>query len=229
MLLDPASASPRPTTLNKDGKPRKAHTLRDLPHEPLAESRGGMLCNHCNQFLSKKSFPSDRGGRRGVGSYCRICTRVYRQHRAAHIQDRQKKRYEWKHEEIKKQAIEWRKANPAIILLAGARARSRTLGVPFNLTLEDINIPECCPVFGFPLQRNITGKRANCSNFNSPNLDRIVPKLGYVRGNVQVISKKANLMKWSRSPKEWEAFARWILAIAETNDRHTSAKRRKRA
>lgn len=76
--------------------------------------------------------------------------------------------------------------------LRNIKQRAEKLGVPFNLTVEDIQPPETCPVFGFPLIRNIGGKLAAP---NSPSVDRIVPELGYVKGNIQIISYKANVMK----------------------------------
>jgi len=76
-------------------------------------------------------------------------------------------------------------------MLLRARARATKKGIPFDITLEDIHIPELCPVFNKPLK---TVKNPACRDF-SPSLDRINPKLGYVKGNVIVVSLKANVMK----------------------------------
>lgn len=75
-------------------------------------------------------------------------------------------------------------------LLRWARGRAEQKGLSFNLTIEDINIPEFCPVLGIPL---FCGDGVSCEN--SPTLDRIVPELGYVTGNVIVISNRANRIK----------------------------------
>ena len=45
---------------------------------------------------------------------------------------------------------------------------------------------------------------------NSPTLDRIDPKLGYVKGNLQIISYIANAMKSSATSEELLKFAKWI-------------------
>jgi hypothetical protein len=46
---------------------------------------------------------------------------------------------------------------------------------------------------------------------DAPSLDKIDPKLGYVPGNIQVISHKANAMKWDATREELRAFAKWVL------------------
>lgn len=75
-------------------------------------------------------------------------------------------------------------------MLSSARRRARREGTPFNLTEDDINIPETCPALGIPLQRGVGGPRDG-----SPALDRFIPNRGYVRGNVAVISHRANSVK----------------------------------
>jgi hypothetical protein len=65
--------------------------------------------------------------------------------------------------------------------------------------VEDIVIPLHCPVLGLPLYRNSGGA---AQGPNSPSLDRIDPSLGYVQGNVKVISSRANAIKSNASPEE---------------------------
>jgi hypothetical protein len=47
----------------------------------------------------------------------------------------------------------------------------------------------------------------------SPSLDRIDPKKGYVKGNVAVISYKANRIKQDATPEELEAVASWLRSV----------------
>lgn len=75
-------------------------------------------------------------------------------------------------------------------------------GLPFNLEFEDVVIPDVCPVFKVPMVKR--GRYA-------PSLDRKIPHLGYVKGNVQVISRLANNMKQNASPEELKMFAEWVL------------------
>jgi hypothetical protein len=74
--------------------------------------------------------------------------------------------------------------------LNAVRSRARRGGLPFNLTIEDIVIPTVCPVLGITLSRG-SGYRSGCS----PSIDRINPSLGYVKGNIIVVSMRANEIK----------------------------------
>lgn len=71
-----------------------------------------------------------------------------------------------------------------------ARIRAKRLNVPFSLELSDIKIPEFCPVLGISL---IIGGKMRIPN--RPTLDRHIPELGYVAGNVSVICWLANKTK----------------------------------
>jgi hypothetical protein len=88
------------------------------------------------------------------------------------------------------QVQEFKLANPKKPLLYDAKSRARRKGVPFDLTDNDFEIPEVCPVFGIPIYKG-EGKASD----NSPTLDRIIPELGYVPGNVECISMRANRLK----------------------------------
>lgn len=67
--------------------------------------------------------------------------------------------------------------------------RARKAGIPFGMSPEDIPLPAACPVFGTPF---VLGKHLHP---RSPTVDRIRPALGYVAGNVRVISHRANAIK----------------------------------
>jgi hypothetical protein len=93
-------------------------------------------------------------------------------------------------------------------LVASAKARALRTGLTFELRVEDLTIPERCPALGLPLQVN-DGRHQD----NSPSLDRIDPKKGYVKGNVAVISYKANRIKQDATPEELEAVASWLRSV----------------
>lgn len=86
-----------------------------------------------------------------------------------------------------------------------AKNRARQAGIPFRIEEKDIVIPEVCPILGIPIVRK--GKE---KSDNSPSLDRIIPELGYVEGNIAVISDRANTIKNNGTWEEHERVADWI-------------------
>lgn len=88
------------------------------------------------------------------------------------------------------------------IMFRSARQRAKSRGIPFYLSYEDIKVPLLCPIFKVPLK--IGTKYA-------PSLDRIIPELGYVKGNIQVISRLANQMKQNATAEELNKFAQWVI------------------
>jgi len=99
--------------------------------------------------------------------------------------------------------------DPARYLHQHAKHRAKAAGVPFDLEICDIIVPEVCPVLGHPFEWG-HGKMG-WRNMRAPSLDRIKPQLGYVRGNVRVISNRANHLKSNGTISEFRA----VLAYME--------------
>lgn len=99
-------------------------------------------------------------------------------------------------------------------MLSSARDRAEARGVVFDITATDLPpMPEFCPLLGIPL---FPGTRI--ASHNSPSLDRIIPELGYVRGNVQIISKRANSIKNDASLEEFETI--YLAWKRQENEKH---------
>jgi hypothetical protein len=82
-------------------------------------------------------------------------------------------------------------------LLYAARRRAKAEGLTFDLTIDDIVVPEVCPVLGISLFK---GTRKNRDH--SPSVDRFLPVLGYTRRNIRVISWRANDLKKNATVEE---------------------------
>lgn len=93
-------------------------------------------------------------------------------------------------------------------LLKQAKIRAKAKGVPFSITKSDVPIPDFCPVLGIPILHNTRGG----FNPNSASIDRIIPELGYVPGNVMVISLRANLLKRDGTAEELAKIVLWLAA-----------------
>lgn len=79
---------------------------------------------------------------------------------------------------------------PAKSLWTAAKLRAKKNNIDFNIDISDICVPTQCPVLGIELKRS-SGK----PNDGSPTLDRIINNLGYTKGNIRVISSRANRLK----------------------------------
>lgn len=100
-----------------------------------------------------------------------------------------------------------RAGNPVYNMLAGAKARAKKRGWDYNLDPSDISIPEFCPVLGLPLSVAMGCKTAS---HNSPSIDRIDGKLGYIKGNIRVISYRANNLKSDATDEELTKILNYI-------------------
>lgn len=94
------------------------------------------------------------------------------------------------------------------VMLATARRRSKVMNWFMNIDESDIFIPARCPVFGTDLTL-----APNCGN--SPSLDRADNTKGYVKGNVWVISDRANRLKRDGTAAEHEAIARYMRSVSK--------------
>lgn len=90
-----------------------------------------------------------------------------------------------------------------------AKVRAKKQNVPFTIFVDDIVIPEFCPILGMKL---VVHKGTSGAWPDSPSLDKIVPELGYVKGNIQVISSLANSMKFTATPEQMLLFAKWVVS-----------------
>jgi hypothetical protein len=170
------------------------------------------ICSSCKRELSLDQFQTRTDRKDLTRSQCKVCcshkNKIWRDKNKKRLEVLRKKNYVEYTSEYRKASREWRRKNPLQKLIQGAKERARKFNLPFNLTVSDLIMPETCPVLGIKLEPNIGGKIAAP---NSPSLDRINPKLGYVKGNVQIISFRANTIKNCGSLEEHQKVIRYML------------------
>jgi len=88
-----------------------------------------------------------------------------------------------------------------LAMLREARRRAKERGVEFNIKPEQIPWPAdgLCPIKRVPLEKN-----KGIVMSNSPSLDRIHSDLGYIPGNVRVLSWRMNNLKGDLTVEEAE-------------------------
>jgi hypothetical protein len=94
-------------------------------------------------------------------------------------------------------------------MLKDARFRSRAHSVPFAITIDDIWVPDKCPVLGIPLSTG-SGRATDAS----PSLDRILASKGYVKGNIIVVSNRANWLRGNATTQELKRLAEFYQGLS---------------
>lgn len=95
--------------------------------------------------------------------------------------------------------------HPEKYLFRAAKQRARVKGLEFNIEESDIVVPDVCPILGIPLFVGF-GTQTD----NSPSLDRIDPMKGYIKGNIMVVSYRANTIKSNATVAELRSIADWM-------------------
>lgn len=160
----------------------------------------------------------DKGGIMNITKVCTVCSiekTQTRWHTSGICKECNKKRHKknWakspkgrKNKNLRNKRY-WLKS-PQRKLFVHAKSRAKNEGIPFSITLEDVHAAypttNLCPVFGMELV-NEHETVTKGGHPNSPSLDRINPKLGYVPGNIRVVSWRANRLKNNMTFEEVEA------------------------
>jgi len=135
-------------------------------------------CSHCGKLKPLNQYPWLNEKDKKVKACCKECQ--------------------------KKKDLEYKSKNIERGILNHARRRAKRMGLPFDLKLEDIILPIYCPDLPWiKLKRN-----SGTLHDDSYSLDRIIPWLGYVKGNIRIISWRANRLKGSWSVYELELIAK---------------------
>lgn len=101
-----------------------------------------------------------------------------------------------------------RARNPRQHMVYAARQRARRDGLPCDIAVGDIAWATHCPVRGVELIYTEMPKASSRGNIAT--LDRKVNSLGYTKGNVFVISHRANRLKQDATADELAAILAYI-------------------
>ena len=168
------------------------------------------ICTKCNK--EKTEFHLFKKNKDGLSNMCKDCKKEYdvKYRKSDKVQNAQKSKY---YRDRKREYQKYRfNTDLRIQLLQSAKARAKKLNLDFNIDIEDIIIPEYCPILEIKLERKEYGKGLSFQP-NSPSLDKIIPELGYIKGNIIVLSMKANVMKNNATKEELKLFSENIMKI----------------
>ena len=190
---------------NKDGK---YHECKKCTHKKQKVRNKNLerKCKICHAIKTIEEF-----GRHANSSRRFVCYECYDK-----ITPIQQKQRDFETKERHKQSdflSKKRHYNRKSIMCRAAKENAKKKKVPFAIIKEDIIIPEYCPILNIRLKKG-EGKRCD----NSPSLDRIIPEKGYVKGNVAIISWRANSIKNCGSALEHMKISKYIIENSVMED-----------
>ena len=163
-------------------------------------------CSICKKEKEVSDFHKDMSRIDNLCQKCKECKSIIDKKFSEKYKDKRRRKYyssnyyarnKDRFQNYNERRRELHREDPRIRLRGGAYGRAIKKGIKFNLpTYKDL--PKCplnCPILEIPL---IVGSDKNSNGGgtdNSPTLDRIDNNKGYIKGNIQIISRKANQMK----------------------------------
>jgi hypothetical protein len=94
--------------------------------------------------------------------------------------------------------------------ITNIKGKCRKHNIPCDISAEDFTMPEVCPVYGIKM---VWGSDLADG---TPSFDRFDPNGGYVKGNVRIISLKANRLKSNATIDDLKAVIAWMESIEQS-------------
>ena len=162
------------------------------------------ICTLCNTEKAIEEFLRDKSARGGYRNQCKLCLMS----RTKGTWDRRKEGY---NSAMRRFRLTWKGVTQTS--LTAAKGRSKKLEIPFDLDLQYLRDL----LHSQDYKCNLTGKpMMPKGGWDSPSLDKIKPELGYVKGNVQWLSQRVNLMKSNLNLEEFLQICKECLERSET-------------
>jgi len=107
-------------------------------------------------------------------------------------------------------ARQWKRDNPQRALFLWKRSDARRRGTDFTIEMIDLDWPKDCPVHGVRL---LYGPDHGVNNPDQATIDRIDNSLGYISGNVAIMSRRANILKRDATLAELQRLVKWLQKV----------------
>jgi len=158
-------------------------------------------CYQCKCLKPLKDFNKCKNKYLGVSNECRECNRIRMK------EYRKSDKFKQSNSQVNRKlySIQYSKTHKEYEMWRTSKSRAKRDNREFNIEVSDIIIPDICPVLGLFISKEAKGRQDN-----SPSLDRIDNSKGYVKGNICVISWKANNIKNVGTAEEHRKIAEYI-------------------
>ena len=142
------------------------------------------VCIKCKKELTVEHFHKNRLNADGIEHTCKVCRKI--ESREKYIID------------------------PFKSLARCKRSESKKKNIAYDLDANYLKSiwTGMCPIFNIPIEIG----REGMGSHKSGHLDRLIPELGYTKGNVNYISGRANRIKYDATVNELLRVATWLEA-----------------
>ena len=169
-------------------------------------------CTKCKEIKQLELFPPNKGFKGKRSTWCRSCHNAYCSEPIHLQQNRDRRRELRKNPEYRKmeQVREKirREGKFKETWLVHLRQQAKVRNMEFDLTLEDLpDIPKVCPILKTPFVKY---------TWSAVSVDRIDSTKGYIKGNIQIISRMANAMKSHATIEQLIQFSKYWIKMTKS-------------
>lgn len=172
--------------------------MNEQEQKNLFEINNIKTCIRCDNKLpaTKEFFYGDAYKKDGLSPTCKTCAK-------ANLPSKNPRKV---NAGVGAESFESRRVKKQLIYSAMERATDKNRD--FNITTADIHIPSFCPILGIPIDPSRKGNGKVIDS--SPSIDRIDSNKGYILGNIQVISYRANMLKSNATIEELKKILKYL-------------------
>ena len=95
--------------------------------------------------------------------------------------------------------------NPKKLILYRAKASAKRRGIIFDLSEDDFDLVDICPILLIPIVFGVGNNHPGTAS-----LDRIDNTQGYIKGNIRIISNRANTIKSNLTLEQAERLVEYM-------------------
>jgi hypothetical protein len=171
------------------------------------------ICTICDEQKEVIEFLKDKSAKDGYRNQCKACLRV-----------RNMESHDKRREGYNKAMRKFRATVKGVTQtsLSASKCRAKKEGLPHNLDLQYLR----CLITQQEMRCALSGEEMiPLGGWSSPSLDKIIPELGYIKGNVQWLTQRVNLMKGNLAVEQFIKLCKTIAEGSETISKESTPKR----
>lgn len=164
---------------------------------------GTKTCTTCGEVKPLSEFVRKAQNKSGYSSQCLVCNR---ERCKAYARSGKLASH------IKKDPIRWKLRS----LVKQSKCRAKEAGIDHNIDLDYLReiLPPRCPYLNVEFKWEVKiNSGHNSPDPHSPSIDRIDSSKGYIKGNVAIVSHRANAIKNNASETELLDIARAVSLL----------------